>query len=55
MIIIADSPCVFGDGGCGLELNFRLKIGVYFSENLSAILEISDFLKFLKNLETFVL
>ena len=49
-----DSPRVFDEGGYGLELIFWLKIGVYFSENLLAILEISDFQKFLKNLETFV-
>ena len=42
-----DSPHVFVEGGYGLEtLNFWLKIGVYFSENLSAILEIYDFQSF---------
>ena len=38
-----DSPHVFDEGGYGLELKFLLKICVYFSDNLSAILEISDF------------
>ena len=40
---LQDSPRVFAVGGCGLKtLNFWLKIDVYFSGNLSAILEISD-------------
>ena len=44
---LMDSPHVFVEGGYGLEtLNFWLKIGVYFSENLSAILEIYDFQSF---------
>ena len=42
-----DSPHVFVEGGSGLEtLNFSLKIGIYFSENLSAILEMYDFQSF---------
>ena len=45
--LVLDSPHVFVQGGYGLEtLNFWLKIGVYFSENLSAILEIYDFQSF---------